>query len=274
MQLERHFDALYTYGVGRFTSFLARFVKPTGSVIWHPFGNPADLPAIIEKLPQGLVTAIVAESPIHEEVIRSRLKNPVRVTTLSALAFTSLAAPVTTRKREGEINVAFLGRFDENKGALWLVEQWPKLKVQPARLDLYGDGELKAALITASHGCGAKVAIHPGWDTAEELGAILSRTDLVVLPSGSEGVPLVLLESMAHGVPFVATDVGGIRALADGNPDVRVTSRGGALMVAIEDMVQAIRDGKIDNARLQRYYDERYGFAMVADRWRSFFDSL
>ena len=45
-------------------------------------------------------------------------------------------------------------------------------------------------------------------------------------------------------------------------------------MVAIENMVQAIRDGKIDNARLQRYYNERYAFPMVADRWRSFFASL
>ena len=83
-----------------------------------------------------------------------------------------------------------------------------------------------------------------------------------------------MLECMAHGVPFVATDVGAIRGLADGNGDVRVAARGAPLMVAIENMVQAIRDGKIDNARLQRYYNERYAFPMVADRWRSFFASL
>ena len=38
----------------------------------------------------------------------------------------------------------------------------------------------------------------------------LSSTDILILPSENEGFPRVLIESMAMGVPFVATNVGGI----------------------------------------------------------------
>ena len=59
-----------------------------------------------------------------------------------------------------------------------------------------------------------------------------------MLPSLSEGVPNVLLESIACGTPFVASDVGGIREIADETLD-RLVSPGdaSALAAALHDVL-------------------------------------
>src|SRR5690606_39422344 len=48
-----------------------------------------------------------------------------------------------------------------------------------------------------------------------ELPALMQYASLVVLPSYHEGVPNVLLESMAAGTPVVATAVGGIPKIVE-----------------------------------------------------------
>ena len=130
----------------------------------------------------------------------------------------------------------------------------PRLNIQPARLHFHGDGPERASLEQAirERNLLSRVTVH-GAAAPEELPAIFDRADLLVLPSAGEGLPLVLMESMAYGVPFVATDVGAIRTLAQDNPDVSVVPLSdAALQFGIERMARAIRSGQIDGRRLQQ----------------------
>jgi glycosyltransferase involved in cell wall biosynthesis len=93
-----------------------------------------------------------------------------------------------------------------------------------ARLDLVGDGPLRGRLEAevARLGLGDRVRFH-GAVPEPEVAALLAAADVFVLPSviapdgDMEGIPIVLMEAMAAGVPAVATRQSGVPELiADG----------------------------------------------------------
>ncbi|VDS09785.1 Alpha-D-kanosaminyltransferase [Paracoccus haematequi] len=88
----------------------------------------------------------------------------------------------------------------------------------PARLDLAGPepGDPCLTRWAARLGLGDSLAI---LGRRDDVAALMAASDLLVLPSGFEGLPLVLLEAMSIGLPVVATDVpGSAEALGPDHP--------------------------------------------------------
>ncbi|MBD3219912.1 N-acetyl-alpha-D-glucosaminyl L-malate synthase BshA [bacterium] len=84
----------------------------------------------------------------------------------------------------------------------------------PVRLLLLGDGpEREGALARAAERGVADRVTAPGM--VEDLVPLLPLADLMLLPSWHESFGLVALESMACGVPVIATDRGGTREFID-----------------------------------------------------------
>ena len=108
--------------------------------------------------------------------------------------------------------VTFIGRLEPQKGVSWLIEAaatW--LPSMPdCDLLLVGDGPLRARLAARCQAAGIADRVHfAGW--RPDVPEILAASDLLVLPSAWEGMPNVVLEAMATGLPVVATDVEGVR---------------------------------------------------------------
>lgn len=99
-----------------------------------------------------------------------------------------------------------------------LLEVWPTPQIQPATLDIYGDGQERSRLEKEIRRLDleGQIRLRGAW-IPEELLAIMEKIDLVVRPSDVEGIPLGLLECRAFGVPFVVSDVGAVRSLAEDN---------------------------------------------------------
>jgi glycosyltransferase involved in cell wall biosynthesis len=218
-----------------------------------------------------VLSGVIAESP-QQAVAAQDLYGPkIRVASIPHLGFYATPQPRLQRTKSDELRIAYAGRLDIPKGVFRLLDLWPKLAIQPARLDYFGDGPTRSDLIreVQRRGLSAQVEVHGGWRDEHTLGRIFQNVDFLVLPSDHpEGLPITLLESMAHGVPFVASDQGAIRTLAVDNPDVRVVPLDTIVMKkAIEEMAAAIRSGQVRGDRLQQYSRARYSYQAAERRW-------
>ena len=131
----------------------------------------------------------------------------------------------------------WVGRLVAVKGLETLLVAWARLGLPgESRLCLVGDGPLRAALEAraAGLGLGSRVSF-VGTKAQKELVDWYRAANLTVLPSLSEGIPNVLLESLACGTPFVASDVGGVREISvEPERDLVPPGDSGGLAAALE----------------------------------------
>jgi glycosyltransferase involved in cell wall biosynthesis len=104
-----------------------------------------------------------------------------------------------------------VGRLSHEKGVDLLLHACARLSAKGMRfhLNVVGDGPDKQALMDQCRdlGLGARTTF-VGHVTDTD--AIYSTSDLLVIPSRSEGLPNVLLEAMRFGLPSAATSVGAV----------------------------------------------------------------
>lgn len=103
------------------------------------------------------------------------------------------------------------GRLSPEKGHRFLVSAAPFISTSApeAHIVILGEGPERSSLIDLARRLAvADRVLFPGFRS--DLALLWAEFDLFVLPSLSEGLPLVVLEAMAAGVPCVATRVGGV----------------------------------------------------------------
>ena len=118
----------------------------------------------------------------------------------------------------GSERLLFVGRLAGVKGLPVLLEAMARIvKSRPAaRLTIAGDGPDRARL--ELHAAQLNIAANIdflGYQSQQQVRELLGRTDAFVMASFAEGVPVVLMEAMAAGVPVVATQIAGIPELVD-----------------------------------------------------------
>lgn len=136
--------------------------------------------------------------------------------------------------------VASIGRISMEKGHADLVDALALVAERGYRVSavLVGDGPERPRLLEKIQTLGLADSIHlPGYIGQPE--RILEETDLVVLPSHTEGLPNVALEALAMEVPLLTTRVGGTpEVVTDGVTGRLVESRSPeALADAIVDFL-------------------------------------
>ena len=140
----------------------------------------------------------------------------------------------------------WVGRMVAVKGLDVLFDAWSRTHDHATRplLLLIGDGEQRRSLQRRADPWNDAVRFI-GPVAHEDLPDWYRAADAVLLPSRSEGVPNVLLESLACGTPFIASDVGGVRELADRTcvvvPPDNVAALAAALVERLQQPVLSLR---------------------------------
>jgi glycosyltransferase involved in cell wall biosynthesis len=174
-----------------------------------------------------------------------------------------------------------VGRLVEKKGFDTLIRAWPSVvaAVPGARLRIVGDGPCRASLrrLAQSLGLAGHLEFAGALPEGETLRAI-ADADMLVLPSrrmadgDRDGIPNVILEAMALGVPVVTTDAGAAgEVVADGVSGILLPCPvdPDALAAAVARLAQDanLRATLADNARAlvrERFSPEAYAAAMSA----------
>ena len=135
---------------------------------------------------------------------------------------------------DGKI-VLYVGNLKAAKGCMDLLEALPAVLERHADTRLYfvGTGELAGALREriAELGLAGRVTLVGGVSHAE-VGDWMRAADVFSLPSHNEGVPNVVMEAMACGIPAVATRVGGIPEVLAAYAGILVEPRASAELSA------------------------------------------
>lgn len=114
--------------------------------------------------------------------------------------------------------ILFVGRLVRQKGVTFLLAALAQLRAAHPKLDvqcdIVGDGPLKRSLQQQAQDMGiAEAVTFPGWVDKEILREYYQRAAVFVLPSYEEGMPNVVLEAMACGLPVIGTRVAGTEEL-------------------------------------------------------------
>lgn len=122
--------------------------------------------------------------------------------------------------------VTYVGRLVPEKGLRELLAAAGALRASRPRLQLVlvGEGPMHAEL-AALAAAGELPVRFAGTRPPAEVARWMCASDLVTLPSYSEGHPNVLVEALACGRPVVATPVGGIPEVVDAASGVLVPAR-------------------------------------------------
>ncbi|HUK69815.1 MAG TPA: glycosyltransferase [Streptosporangiaceae bacterium] len=147
-----------------------------------------------------------------------------RFAVMSDTGLERLPEPVDrTARRHSAVRLLFVGRLVRTKGARDAIRALSLIRDLPARLDIVGDGFDRGACeaLASELGLADRVCFH-GWLPRSRIDEFYRSADVFVFPSYREPGGTVTFEAMGHGLPVLASDLGGPGVVVDETCGIRV----------------------------------------------------
>lgn len=179
---------------------------------------------------------------------------------------------------QGRAVILTVARMAPEKGHLVLLDAVRQLvdRGRDVELLLAGAGPFRDTVVAQVSALGLDGRVHfLGAVGQDDLVELLDRADVFVLPSFAEGLPVALMESLARGVPAVATALAGIPELIEDRVTGRLVApaRPDALADAVEDLLDddalRIRVQTAGRRRIEAEFTAQRNARCLADAlWR------
>ncbi len=114
------------------------------------------------------------------------------------------------------LRIVFAGRFMEQKNPLQIVQTLSELKDLPWHCVMIGDGPLMSDIqrTIVEDDLQERFSL-TGWVTPEQVLDWFDKSDILFMPSLSEGLPIVGVQALAKGLAIVASKIGGFLDIVD-----------------------------------------------------------
>jgi glycosyltransferase involved in cell wall biosynthesis len=112
--------------------------------------------------------------------------------------------------------ILFVGRFVSQKNVLVIIEALARLRELDWHATLIGDGPLMPEVRgrVRAHGFDQRVTV-PGWQESAAVECAMIESDIFLIPSSAEGLPVAAIQALRHGLAIIGTDIGGLREVID-----------------------------------------------------------
>ncbi len=188
---------------------------------------------------------------------------------------TEVFKPSTKEKNYEEINILFVSRLIERKGLQHIIPSLRRIEEETDKkttLAVVGSGPYKETLegIAKDNNVSNMISF-VGEKKGVELLKYYQNGDIFILPSSNEGMPNVVLEAMACGLPIIMTPCHGSKELVDGN----------GIIANIDAFVDEIISLCKSPDRIKEYGHEsreraktQFGWKTQADDYMNLFDRI
>ena len=193
------------------------------------------------------------------------------------------------QKSGDRINVISVGRLVEKKGFRFAIEAIAKVvAARPeVKYEIVGDGPEKESLQNLVADLNLKKHVRLlGWKTREEVVRLMAEAHLFLAPSvtgtdgDQEGIPVVLMEAMATGLPVISTIHGGIPELVENRrsgylvPEKDVDALASVIDRAIRCPDERDRFSREGRRRIEKRFDSRHQNRRLFDTYEKFFGEV
>jgi teichuronic acid biosynthesis glycosyltransferase TuaC len=227
---------------------------------------------------------IAVSSGLKNALVEEHGLEPERITVLPNGVDVARFAPSARSEAEARLglhdtapHIVYVGAIAQSKGIAHLLRAIHRLRQErscPVQLTLVGQGEYETAARALARELDIADAVaFAGQRPNEEIPIWINASDVVVLPSLSEGFGVVLVEAMACGRPVVATTCGG--------PQDIVTSETGILVPPADDaalaqaLLEVLRDGdRFPPERVRQRALDNYAYDRIVSRMTAVYEEV